>query len=145
MMRRHSENDAQMWSKRDFLSVAHPKILIVDDQAQIAEPLSVALSMNGWETRFVLDGVSALEELDAWSPDVIILDIAMPIIDGFVTARMIRNSIRGREVAIIAHTAMPKALVECPAKGDFDGYCQKGDSLHTLEEMIRNLTGRDAA
>jgi len=62
---------------------AHPKVLVVDDELHIRELVAFILEDSGYEIRGVPDGFEALRALETWTPDVILLDIMMPKLDGF--------------------------------------------------------------
>jgi len=62
---------------------AHPKVLVVDDELHIRELVAFILEDSGYEIRGVPDGFEALRVLETWTPDVILLDIMMPRLDGF--------------------------------------------------------------
>ncbi len=62
---------------------AHPKVLVVDDELHIRELVAFILDDSGYEIRGVPDGFEALRVLESWTPDVILLDITMPKLDGF--------------------------------------------------------------
>lgn len=66
------------------------KILIVDDDENIAELISLYLTKECYDTKTVGDGESALEELDSYHPDLILLDIMLPGIDGYEVCRRVR-------------------------------------------------------
>jgi CheY-like chemotaxis protein len=57
--------------------------LVVEDDAVIRSVLVETLAEEGWEVREARDGQSALDELDGWRPTVIVLDLAMPTMDGW--------------------------------------------------------------
>lgn len=67
------------------------KILIVDDDENIAELISLYLTKECFETQIVYDGESALKAADTFSPDLIILDLMLPGIDGYQVCREIRQ------------------------------------------------------
>lgn len=67
------------------------KILIVDDDENIAELISLYLTKECFETKIVYDGESALSEADAFAPDLILLDLMLPGIDGYQVCREIRQ------------------------------------------------------
>ncbi len=67
------------------------KILIVDDDENIAELISLYLTKECFETKIVYDGESALRAVDAFSPDLIILDLMLPGIDGYQVCREVRQ------------------------------------------------------
>ncbi|MBR6381605.1 MAG: response regulator transcription factor [Lachnospiraceae bacterium] len=67
------------------------KILIVDDDANIAELISLYLTKECFETRIAPDGETALTLLDSFSPDLILLDLMLPGIDGYQVCREVRS------------------------------------------------------
>lgn len=67
------------------------KILIVDDDENIAELISLYMTKECFETKIVYDGESALRESDAFSPDLILLDLMLPGIDGYQVCREVRQ------------------------------------------------------
>ena len=67
------------------------KILIVDDDQNIAELIALYLEKECFETRIVGDGESALREEKSFSPDLILLDIMLPVMDGYQVCREIRT------------------------------------------------------
>lgn len=70
--------------------VSRQKILIVDDDENIAELLSLYLTKECFETKMVYNGEDALREHDAWHPNLILLDLMLPGIDGYQVCREIR-------------------------------------------------------
>ena len=69
---------------------AKQKILIVDDDQNIADLISLYLTKECFETMIVYDGESALKALDSFSPNLIILDLMLPGIDGYQVCRQVR-------------------------------------------------------
>lgn len=67
------------------------KILIVDDDENIAELISLYMTKECFETKIVYDGESALQEAGSFSPDLILLDLMLPGIDGYQVCREIRQ------------------------------------------------------
>lgn len=78
------------------------KILIVDDDANICELLRMYLNKDGFDTTIAADGEQAIEFADRYKPDLILLDIMMPRLDGWQVCRQIRKT---SEVPIIMLTA----------------------------------------
>jgi DNA-binding response OmpR family regulator len=66
------------------------RILVVEDESHLAEGLKLNLTFEGYEVRIAADGSSALLEWKAWHPDLIVLDIMLPQIDGLSVLRNIR-------------------------------------------------------
>lgn len=67
------------------------KILIVDDDENIAELISLYLTKEFFDTRIVLDGICALQEFDSWKPNLVLLDLMLPEMDGYQVCREIRQ------------------------------------------------------
>ena len=72
--------------------VAKNKILIVDDDANIAELISLYLAKECFDTEIVGDGESALRSVKSYQPDLILLDLMLPGIDGYQVCREVRAS-----------------------------------------------------
>ncbi len=79
------------------------RVLIVDDNVDAAETLNVLLRSLGHETRVVYEGAQALEIADEFKPDVVLLDIGLPGINGYEVARRLRSR-AGRKLRIVAIT-----------------------------------------
>jgi DNA-binding response OmpR family regulator len=69
-----------------------PRVLIVEDDQEISLALQRSLRLEGYEVRLAGDGVVALEEATAFLPDVVILDLGLPRLDGIDVARTLRES-----------------------------------------------------
>jgi CheY-like chemotaxis protein len=81
------------------------RILIADDNVDGADSLALLLQAEGHTVLKALDGRQAVEVAEASRPDVILMDLAMPYLDGLEATRMIRSRPWGRGVRIIALTA----------------------------------------
>ena len=73
-------------------SQRQPRVLIVEDDQEIALALQRSLRLEGYEVRLAGDGVVALEEAGAFLPDMVILDLGLPRLDGIDVARTLRES-----------------------------------------------------
>ncbi|MES2189890.1 MAG: response regulator [Pseudomonadota bacterium] len=80
------------------------KILVVDDNVDAADTLEALLGMDGFDVKAVYDGIAAVEAAGRIQPDVIVMDIGMPGMDGYDAARMIRQQEGDRKVTLIALT-----------------------------------------
>ncbi len=80
------------------------RILIVDDNRDAADSLGMLLRGAGATTDVVYDGFSALAALSAFAPEVVVLDIGMPGLNGYDLARRIRQQSAGREMLLVAQT-----------------------------------------
>lgn len=81
------------------------KILINEDEAAIAEIIAYNLSNEGYETATAKDGVECLETFDSWAPDLVLLDVMMPRMNGFETLREIRKKSRVPVIMLTAKDA----------------------------------------
>jgi len=82
-----------------------PRILIVDDQVENRDWLMKMLSSIGFSVRSADDGEQAIESWEEWNPQLILMDVHMPVMDGLKATRRIKTDPRGKETAIIVLTA----------------------------------------
>jgi two-component system response regulator MprA len=68
------------------------RVLIVDDEPAVREALRRSLAFEGYDPELAADGLAALEAVDAYRPDAIVLDVLMPRMDGLTTARRLRST-----------------------------------------------------
>jgi CheY-like chemotaxis protein len=80
------------------------RILIADDNYDSATSLSILLNHAGYEVRTAGDGIQALETAEQFRPDIVLLDIGMPQLNGYDVARRLRNQPWGQRVLLIAIT-----------------------------------------
>lgn len=82
------------------------KVLIVDDEPSIIVPLQFLMDQNGYETSVAFSGEEAMETVAASHPNLILLDIMLPIIDGFEVCQRVRENPDWNDIRIILLTAM---------------------------------------
>ncbi|HTX05272.1 MAG TPA: response regulator [Steroidobacteraceae bacterium] len=80
------------------------RLLVVDDNKDAAESMSMLLQMWGHEVAYAYDGPSALETAQQWQPEAVILDIGLPGMDGYQVAERLRTLPQGKETVLIAIT-----------------------------------------
>lgn len=80
------------------------RILIVDDNTDAGDSMSALLELQGHNVQVAYDGVAAIKVVKAFAPDVVLLDIGMPRLDGYEVARRIRSLQNGKDVLLIALT-----------------------------------------
>ncbi len=81
------------------------KILIVDDEAHIVEMVKMRLEATGYETLEAFDGQEALKMAREGNPDLIILDLMLPKLDGYKVCRMLKFDEKYKHIPIIMFTA----------------------------------------
>lgn len=105
---RNVSNIAKVEQQKANKSVkqAHkPVVLIVDDSVTVRKVTSRLLERNGYEAQVATDGIDALEKLQEMLPEVIVLDIEMPRMDGFEVANHIRHNPRLKHIPIVMITS----------------------------------------
>jgi DNA-binding response OmpR family regulator len=124
--------------------MADCSILIVDDDPIISATVAEVLSSEGYTTRTVTDGSEALQELTRWQPDLVILDMHMPLIDGWAFAQVLRA--RRLTFPILVMTAAQDRRTRARVEEiNAAGYLAKPFSLEQLVEQIERLCQRPAA
>jgi len=116
------------------------KIMVVDDQREYLKWLSHYLKSLGWEVIPINNGIEALEKVRSVKPNLILLDMSMPEMDGFEVARCLKEDPNYRDIPILAATAlaMPKDRERCLAAGCND-YISKPFTPEDLAEHITRL------
>lgn len=82
------------------------RVLIVDDDPDCRQIVSVMLGKQGWTLAFAADGRQALEAAAEFRPDLVLMDVLMPELDGHEAARAMRRDERLRAATLIAITAL---------------------------------------
>src|SRR5271166_3281789 len=114
------------------------KVLIVDDNYDSAEALSRLLRSQGHEVRTALDGDSALAVADEFRPEMVLLDIGMPVISGFEIASRLRAKPEFNDVVIIAVSGYGKEdSLKRSREAGFDDYAVKPIDLDKLTALMR--------
>jgi DNA-binding response OmpR family regulator len=118
------------------------KILIIDDESNILLSLSYVTRKAGYHVKTASDGEEALEEIKRWQPDLILLDIGLPSMDGFEICQTLRDDTRWDQLRIIMLTARGREVEK--EKGlalGADAYITKPFSVDSLMEKISSLLG----
>jgi CheY-like chemotaxis protein len=114
------------------------KILIVDDNRLILQALAEHLESNGYETMVASNGKEALDLVKAEPPDLIIMDLVMPEMDGIEATRLLRQTPKFRNLPIVAFTSQSN-------KGHvseiFTDYLIKPFGYDKVIELIQRLLG----
>lgn len=113
------------------------RILVVDDNVDAAESLALLLRLDGHEVQTTYDGQGALAAAQAKPPEVVILDLGMPGMDGFEIARRLRSLAALKDVLLVALTgwAQEEDRRRCYEAG-FDGHMPKPVELDALRQFL---------
>ncbi len=113
-----------------------PKLLLVDDEREFVQTLSERLSMRDIESAVVFDGESALDLMSTDDPEVMILDLKMPGIDGFEVLRKTKESRPNVEVVILTGHGSEEDKDTCMRLGAF-AYLQKPVDIEQLSTTLK--------
>jgi two-component system, OmpR family, response regulator len=114
------------------------RILVVEDEEPLAEVVSMALRLEGWEVRSTLDGATAVDDAAGFSPDVIVLDIMLPHVDGVTVVRHLREDHDETPVLFLtARDELDDRITAYTAGGD--DYLTQPFSLETVVHHVREL------
>jgi CheY-like chemotaxis protein len=119
------------------------RVLVVDDNVDAASMLDMLLRSLGHETRVAHEGTAALRVAEEFRPDIVLLDIGMPGIDGYEVARRLRTLAKARPMRIVAVTGWGQ-------EGDRERSREAGFDLHLVKpvdanELSRALNDRSGA
>ncbi len=114
-------------------------MLLVDDEPDNIEVVAESLEYYGIIVTTATNGAEALESLEQELPDLVLMDLSMPVLDGWATLRRIRNDERLQTLKVIALSA--HAILgdkEIALEVGFDGYITKPVNVPTLVEDIKH-------
>ena len=116
-------------------------VLIVDDNQDSAMSLAKLLTLTGYETRTAYDGLAALEAAATFRPDVLLLDIGLPKLNGYEAARKIREEPWGKEMILVALTGWGQEEARRESKdAGFNGHLVKPVDYTALIKLIGCLS-----
>jgi two-component system, response regulator, stage 0 sporulation protein F len=115
------------------------KILLVEDEESLMLLYKEELKAEGYEVVTAGNGKEALRQLEGMKPDLIILDIVMPVMDGMETLGQIMG--KKRTIPIIIHTSYP-GYREDFMSWAADAYVAKSSDMRELKETVRDLLKR---
>ena len=117
--------------------VASRRVLVVDDNQDGAESLAALLTLDGHQILMSHDGLDALAKAASFKPDVILLDIGLPQLDGYDVCRRIREQPGGKDIVMIAMTGWGQADDRRKSSEvGFDSHCVKPVSHALLVALI---------
>ena len=125
--------------------MAKGKILVVDDEIYIVHILDFSLGMEGYEVLTALDGEQAIEKARSEHPDLIVLDIMMPKLDGYETCKILKAGDDTKSIPVILLSAKGRNVDQkIGFEVGADDYITKPFSPRKLVERINALLGQSS-
>jgi len=125
--------------------MAKGRILVVDDEIYIVHILDFSLGMEGYEVLTALDGEQALEKARAEKPDLIVLDIMMPKLDGYETCKLLKADTNTKDIPVILLSAKGRNVDQkIGFEVGADDYITKPFSPRKLVERINAILGQSS-
>jgi PAS domain S-box-containing protein len=135
------EAPAKLDNGEQTSSVPRRRVLVVDDLRDSADSMAMILQMMGHETCKAYDGLEALKAADAFQPNIALLDIGLPKMNGYEVARRIREQPWGGNVALVALTGWGQEEDKRRAlEAGFDQHLTKPLGAAELERLLAGLT-----
>ena len=126
--------------------MAKGRILVVDDEIYIVHILDFSLGMEGYEVITALDGEQALEKARTEKPDLIVLDIMMPKLDGYETCKMLKAEAATKDIPVILLSAKGRNVDQkIGFEVGADDYITKPFSPRKLVERINAILGQTSS
>ena len=118
------------------------RILIVEDDVDNRRIVAKTLTVEGYEVIEAIDGIEALAHAQTDHPDLILMDLALPNMDGWEATRRLKSDPRTRAIPVVALTAVAMRGDEEQARAaGCDDYIAKPARPVTIREMVRKYTG----
>jgi CheY-like chemotaxis protein len=115
--------------------------LVADDFPESAQTLAKLLQESGNQVEIARDGLEAIETAERFRPEIAVIDIAMPRLDGYDTARRIRQQPWGKDMILIAFTGWGQSRDRSRSKdAGFDFHLTKPVRYNALLEILQNLS-----
>ena len=117
--------------------MAKGQILVVDDNADAGHTLSILLKLDGHDVRTAHNGLEAVEVTEQFAPEVILMDVGMPKLDGCEVARRVRAQSWGRDAVLVALTGWGQEVDRRRSReAGFDLHLVKPVDPATLCDML---------
>jgi len=116
------------------------RVLVVDDNQDSATILAMILGMSGHETRTANDGLEAIEVAEKFKPQLVLLDIGMPKLNGYETARLMRQKDWGRRAVLVALTGSGQEADRLRSSdAGFDAHLTKPVDTAAIQLLLATL------
>lgn len=136
---RTADSSHDLASARDGASAqaVRRRVLVVDDHRDAARILSLMLDTLGHDVRMATNGEQALDEVRAFHPEVVFLDIGLPRLDGYEVARRLRTRPEGKDVKLVALTGWGhEEDRQRSREAGFDHHLVKPVNARTLRALL---------
>jgi CheY-like chemotaxis protein len=121
------------------------RVLVVDDNSDAAELLARAMIELGCETCIAHDGAAAIALVVSFQPELALLDIGLPLMDGYELARYLRSRPNAERIRLVAVTGYgQKSDVELALAAGFDEHMTKPVDILRLKSLISSATPAEA-
>ena len=123
-----------------------PKILVVEDDEDEAKLVKIILTQEGYEVNWAPNGKVAIEMVDSFEPDLIILDVMMPELDGFAACRKLKDSEK-KNIPVILLTGVAKQIhtsnypLDGVLRSDADEYLEKPVNPEEILQTVKKYLG----
>jgi len=115
-------------------------ILVAEDSADSAIPISLHLQQSGYQVVMANDGEEAVKVAALSRPDLILMDLMMPLLDGLAATKRIREESPSSYIPIIAITAFSTSgFLQAAHDVGFDGYLTKPIDFDRMDDLIKTL------
>jgi CheY-like chemotaxis protein len=116
--------------------VMNKKVLVVEDHEDIRKMMKILLELYGYDVLEAQDGLEAVENVKQYHPDLILMDLAMPVMDGIMAARAIRKDSEFDDVPILAVTGYGKEYAQKAIDSGCDEVLQKPLNFSRLRPLL---------
>jgi two-component system alkaline phosphatase synthesis response regulator PhoP len=120
--------------------MATKKILVVEDEEAILSVLDDNLTQNGFKVFKAIDGKEGLKMALQYHPDLILLDILMPVMDGITMLKLLRNDSWGKKAKVIILTNLNdnESVVNTMELGSYDYLVKSNWKIEDVIDMVKN-------
>lgn len=117
------------------------RILVADDNVDVVESLALLMQVHGHEVRTACNGVEAVQMAEQFLPQVVFMDLGMPLLDGVEAGRQIRQAIWGKDMVIVAVSGWGSDQAKQRTRGaGFNGHLVKPASEKDLLQIIASAS-----
>ena len=116
------------------------QVLVIEDDAAMREMIATSLRMRGFFVREAADGLAGLRLLEAYEPDVVVLDLGLPIASGFDVMKELRAVVSTRMTPVIAISGFDDQLKQAKDSPDFIAALSKPFEPESLIRAVERVT-----